>query len=439
VSILWVQSIFYIPTVGGENRANRAWLEQLARCGHTCRVVAPAFGPQGPSDYDSYRSILRAQGICPVRYTAEVESFHINGIDVFAVVQRNHLHRHVRELICRFMPTWVLVSSLDPGQLLLDTCVATCPSHVIYLAHTPQHFPFGSESIAPNPKTSLLLERIRAIVTIGEYMAHYVRSNVQCQVSIVHPPVYRVPFSVGCHDVDDGFITIVNPSAVKGIAIFCALTKLFPERRFGALVGWATTEADRKVLAEMPNVELWEPVADIAEVLSKTSVLLVPSLYLEGFGLVAVEAMLWGIPVLASDYGGLRDASLGVGQLLPVRPIQKYRTHFDDRGFPVPLVPEQDVGPWRRALKRLMDDRAYRTRLSERSRTRATEFVSSLEGRSLPRFLTCLASEANVDPAMSGQLGTCRRDQQWTDCLSTISPKKRTLLALQLRKNGREA
>jgi hypothetical protein len=63
--------------------------------------------------------------------------------------------------------------------------------------------------------------------------------------------------------------------------------------------------------------------------------------------------MLRGIPVLASDFGGLPEAKLGVPYLLPVRPIERYREDLDGRGIPVPEVPAQDAAPWEEARRKL--------------------------------------------------------------------------------------
>ena len=73
-----------------------------------------------------------------------------------------------------------------------------------------------------------------------------------------------------------------------------------PQLEFAALAGWGTTAADRALLRDLPNVTLLETVPDIEDVLGQARLLLMPSLWYEGFGLIAMEAMLRGLPVVAS-------------------------------------------------------------------------------------------------------------------------------------------
>jgi glycosyltransferase involved in cell wall biosynthesis len=212
---------------------------------------------------------------------------------------------------------------------------------------------------------------------------------------------------------------MINPCAVKGISIFLALVRRFPEYRFGALPGWGTTAADRRDLETCSNIELLRNAKSIDQVLKDTRILLVPSLWFEGFGLIVVEAMLRGIPVVASDSGGLPEAKLGTGFVIPVRPIERYEAAFDDQGLPRAVLPKQDLAPWAAALEALSADRDLYRRESAAAREAATRFVNSLRPAQLEEFLLTLAPG---EPAGQSE-----------DRLASLSPAKRSLLLQRLR------
>ncbi len=195
---------------------------------------------------------------------------------------------------------------------------------MVYLAHTPQFFPFGPASWNPDSAATDLVKRAAAVVAIGHHAAAYICRHTGREAVVIHPPVYGNGPYPDLARFDAGLVTMVNPCAVKGLGIFLALADRFPEQRFGVLPGWGTTAADGQELAARVNIEVLPHCRSIAEFFARTRVLLMPSLWFEGFGLAAMEAMLHGIPVIASDAGGLVEAKMGTPFVAHVPPIERY-------------------------------------------------------------------------------------------------------------------
>lgn len=107
------------------------------------------------------------------------------------------------------------------------------------------------------------------------------------------------------------YVPIINPCAGKGIAIFLRSAQLLPSIEFAAVPTWGTNRQGQLQLRALSNVRILNRIDDVEEVLKVTQVLLVPSLWAEAKPNVITEAMLRGIPVLASDIGGNSEAMLG--------------------------------------------------------------------------------------------------------------------------------
>lgn len=162
---------------------------------------------------------------------------------------------------------------------------------------------------------------------------------------VVNPPVdIDVPRSTGDR------ITLVNLSVPKGAAVFAEIAKRMPDRKFLGVRGGH----GRQIAIPGANVEVIPPTHRMgAEVYGRTRVLLAPS-QVETWGMVAVEAMAAGIPVIAHPTPGLRE-SLGDAGI------------FADRS---------NVAEWVAAIRRLDDPAEW-------------EAAS----------LGCLARAAELDPA----------------------------------------
>lgn len=405
--VLLASSASHVPPRGGSTRSNLAWLEMLTANGHACRVVGGALSTDTP------------EKIAQVRRELEDQEIDRAALEIFSVADPAKRIAILREQIQSFQPDWVLVSSEDIGQGLLHAAHEAAPGRVIYLAHTPQFYPFGPESWNPDAESAKLLSQSAAIVAIGDHTARYIRQHLGRHVDVIHPPIYGAgPFAL-YGSFEGGSVTMVNPCAVKGFSIFFALTESLPAQSFAALPGWGTTAEDLRSLQACPNVTLLRNCKNIDHVLKHTRLLLVPSLWFEGFGLIVVEAMLRGIPVVASDAGGLVDAKLGTDFIIPVCPIERYEPVYDDQGLPKAVLPRQDLAPWTAAMQALVADRDLYARESAAARQAATKFVNGLQSTRLEELLLSLTPHR----------GATEPD----DALARLSPEKRALLLQRLR------
>ncbi|HOL71535.1 MAG TPA: glycosyltransferase family 4 protein [Bryobacteraceae bacterium] len=421
--ILLTANASYVPPRGGATRSNLVWLDHLAAAGHSCRVVCATLG-----DSAGRLEQLRGEGIeQPVDLGGGVE-FSRRGerLEIYAAAEPARQLQLLRRQVEEFEPDWLLVSSEDVGHVLLRAAHQLLPGRVVYLAHTPQFFPFGPASWNPEPQGAEMVARAAGVVVLGRHMQAYVEKHAGCRAEIIHPPIYGTGPFRQCGSFDNEFVTLINPCQMKGITIFLALAERFPQVRFAALPGWGTTTADRQALEALPNVVILPNCRDIEEVLARTRVLLMPSLWYEGFGLIVMEAMLRGVPVVASDFGGLQEAKAGTGFVIPVRPIERLEPVFDERGLPKPVLAEQDITPWAEALQTLLSDRAAYEREAAASREAALRFVCGIRPERMEEFLKTLVP-ASKEPEED-------RRKTAREILAGLSPEKRALLLQRLRK-----
>lgn len=330
--------------------------------------------------------------------------------------RRIHL---LRQQIKEFAPDWVLVSSEDLSHGLLREAHHCAPGRVVYLAHTPQFYPFGPASWNPERQAADLAAQSAGIVAIGRHMAEYIERELGRPAAVIHPPIYGSGPYPNLARFERGLIAMINPCAVKGISIFLEVARRMPAHDFGVVLGWGTTAEDRHDLLSHSNIKILPNARNIEDVLARTRILLMPSLWYEGFGLIVMEAMLRGIPVVSSDSGGLKEAKRGTGHVIPVKTIEKYQPVFDEHAMPKPVVQPNDVGPWIAAIEELLGDRAAYERESAASRAAAERFVNGLDAGQMERYL------CGLHPA----LGKTKPEPL---TIESLSPEKRALLLQRL-------
>lgn len=168
-------------------------------------------------------------------------------------------------------------------------------------------------------------------------------------------------------------VTFVNPHPHKGLDTALALAEACRDIPFLFVEAWSLDPETRarlsRAVERLPNVTLRPPTADMRAIYARTAILLAPSRWQEAFGRVAAEAQFSGIPVLASNCGGLPEA-VGSGGIL--------------------IEPDAPIRQWVAALRQMWDDasvyeglsfaaarRAKRPALDKAAQTRA--LVATLE------------------------------------------------------------
>ncbi|HAN44424.1 MAG TPA: hypothetical protein DCP97_03435 [Ruminococcaceae bacterium] len=429
MKLLLAQNSPYYSAFGGANKSNRIMLEELNRLGHKCLAVSSAVKGSAQES-----AILKMKAA----HIGEAAVFECNGVTVHSVavsasMDFKKLREHLARQIIEFEPDWVLVSSEDIGQALLETAIKTAPQKVIYLARTTLYLPFGPDCYFENPKKSGLLKKAAGVISVGEYLSNYIKKWGGVSSEVLPISLFgKGPFG-NYGNFKEGYITMLNPCAYKGICIFTKLAEMLPYADFAAVPTWGTTSRDIEMLKCYKNIHILNATENIEEIYSKSRIVLVPSLWAEAKSRTIVEAMARGIPVLASDAGGNPEAKLGVEYVLPVNPMQGYGEQCDECSLPVAAVPEQNIKPWYDALNRLLSDEKHYCDISSRSRAAALEYISSRGGiEKVERYLLdMLEKKRHLSQA------DCAESEQANKSLTQkLTPSQQALLAVRLKQQA---
>lgn len=168
----------------------------------------------------------------------------------------------------------------------------------------------------------------------------------------------------------------------KGLAVLLeAARRLDPSTRVWVSGGGPETDRLRRATSGDDRIEWLGMIGEEEKIrrIRAADVLAVPSLRGESFGVVLLEGLAAGTPVVASDLAGYRNVARA--------------------GVEATLVPPGDAGALARAITAAIEDPASTADLVERGRARAEEFsMDSLATRYVELFEKARAGWAQAPP-----------------------------------------
>ena len=168
---------------------------------------------------------------------------------------------------------------------------------------------------------------------------------------IVHPPVYAHEHATTPGDM----VTLVNLTPPKGSNMFYNLAIKLPRIKFLGVEGGYWKDVQQYIKRQ--NITFQKNTPNMKDdVWARTKLLLMPSSY-ESYGMVGVEAMASGIPVVANPTPGLKE-SLSYAGIFP---------------------PNSSLRAWRYTIEKLMTDDALYEKHSKLALQRSKELDPRIE------------------------------------------------------------
>lgn len=210
-----------------------------------------------------------------------------------------------REVVERFEPDVVIVQSAFPVPLVESFGGLGVPR----MAYFHEVARVGDAGV------------IAAMGDVGLLANSEFTSRKMQAASGIWPPVIRPLIDPTFYRVETQArnVLFVNAKPHKGVEIAFGVAQRRPDVHFDFIRSWDMSASEARALTARAraagNITLHNPTNDMRSLYGRARLLLAPSQCEEAWGRVVSEAQVSGIPVLASDRGGLPEA-VGPGGLV---------------------------------------------------------------------------------------------------------------------------
>lgn len=342
-NILFVSGHSYLDTTSGAALATRDLLELLSLHGWTCGAFTTTRCDQ-PNSQPTGRWLLE-QGFDfrEVTNPPEPSLFHGKVNQVIVTLLDGRLDscypKYGQQIIDRFQPHVILTYGGHPEneQLLREAKRRRIP--VIFMIHNFHYH------------RSPMLDQVDGIVVPSRFaQREYARRHL---ISTVLPCPIRWN-RVRVKERQPRYVTMINPSPTKGAMVLARIIVEMAHRRpdipfliveSRASINWLGQSGLN--LSEVDTVHRVNNTTNIQAIYQQTKILLIPSVWWETLGRVAIEAQINGIPLIASPCGALSDVVSHGGVLLPI-PIP-------DNQVQATIPSAEDIKPWCDTIIELWD------------------------------------------------------------------------------------
>jgi len=226
-----------------------------------------------------------------------------------------------------------------------------------WIIQTDNEYP-RFEKLAQYPSIEPHYRKIKKFMVASKFMQQSVQKDFPGAETMFLPNPVHIKNPPKPNGTGKYFL-FVNPVVVKGVEFMFKLVSELPEASFLFVGNWATEKP-----GNLPGNVDWIPRQDdVSFIFKDAKALLMPSLWDEAFGRLAIEAMAYGVPVIVSDRGALPDTVGKGGLVLPLQ-IAKWKE--------VLLKPMSDFKQLREAGLRRYD--AYQEDTSRRIKILKMQF-----------------------------------------------------------------
>jgi glycosyltransferase involved in cell wall biosynthesis len=368
----------YLDPSSGAALATRELLELLAVRGWDCRALACGvldYQQETPLD-DVLAAIERPTSRLGAALSrggqAEVFDLNLAGVRVtllptaYSRAERAPSPREgaifldlADQVLDRFRPQVLLTYGGHPVCLELMRQARSRGISVVFHLH---NFAYNNR-VAFNDVT--------AVIFPSEYSRRLYRQRLGLDGTVIPDPIPLDRIVV--EGAQPRYVTFINPQPEKGVSVFARVALELGRRRpeipllvvegRGTSDGLAGLPVD---LSGLKNLNRMANTPDPRDFYRVSRVVLMPSLWRESLGRVAIEALANGIPVLASDRGALPETLGDAGFVFTVP------ERLTPANNAIPTA--REVAPWVATIERLWDDPAFESRHRDRARSESARF-----------------------------------------------------------------